>query len=122
MGMDVYGRNPITEEGGYFRANCWAWRPIMVAIEQSGGLPIIGEEMFNAMQYNDGMGPDGPVQCEKLANTLEQWLEEWEGDKYQPGFEGLEEFGFESDPYVVHREHLEEFINFLRHCGGFQVW
>lgn len=36
MGMDVYGINPFNELGEYFRANCWTWRPICVAIEESG--------------------------------------------------------------------------------------
>jgi hypothetical protein len=25
-------------------------------------------------------------------------------------------------PYEVKDEHLKEWINFLQHCGGFQVW
>ena len=28
MGMDVYGRNPDSQAGKYFRANVWSWRPI----------------------------------------------------------------------------------------------
>ena len=28
MGMDVYGKNPINDDGKYFRANIWCWRPI----------------------------------------------------------------------------------------------
>jgi hypothetical protein len=34
MGMDVYGRNPTSEAGKYFRANVWSWRPIHALIEQ----------------------------------------------------------------------------------------
>jgi hypothetical protein len=28
MGMDVYGSNPSSPAGVYFRANIWAWYPI----------------------------------------------------------------------------------------------
>ena len=28
MGMDVYGINPKTDSGDYFRANVWWWRPL----------------------------------------------------------------------------------------------
>ncbi len=28
MGMDVYGKQPISEVGSYFRNNVWWWRPL----------------------------------------------------------------------------------------------
>jgi len=28
MGMDVYGKQPISEDGAYFRNNVWWWRPL----------------------------------------------------------------------------------------------
>lgn len=28
MGMDVYGKNPTSEHGKYFRNNAWNWRPL----------------------------------------------------------------------------------------------
>lgn len=28
MGMDVYGKNPASEKGEYFRRNVWGWRPL----------------------------------------------------------------------------------------------
>jgi hypothetical protein len=28
MGMDVYGKNPKSEKGTYFRRNVWGWRPL----------------------------------------------------------------------------------------------
>lgn len=28
MGMDVYGINPTSEEGQYFRASVWSWHPM----------------------------------------------------------------------------------------------
>lgn len=28
MGMDVFGKNPVSETGSYFRNNVWWWRPL----------------------------------------------------------------------------------------------
>ena len=28
MGFDIYGADPVTEEGKYFRNNVWWWRPL----------------------------------------------------------------------------------------------
>jgi len=28
MGMDVYGNNPKSDKGEYFRANVWSWHPL----------------------------------------------------------------------------------------------
>jgi hypothetical protein len=28
MGMDVFGNNPVSEQGEYFRANVWWWSPL----------------------------------------------------------------------------------------------
>lgn len=28
MGMDVYGKTPVSERGSYFRNNVWWWRPL----------------------------------------------------------------------------------------------
>ncbi len=33
MGVDISGRNPKTEEGDYFGANWWGWRPILALSE-----------------------------------------------------------------------------------------
>jgi hypothetical protein len=28
MGMDVYGKDAVSEKGEYFRNNVWYWRPL----------------------------------------------------------------------------------------------
>jgi hypothetical protein len=33
MGMDVYGNNPKTESGEYFRSNVWYWHPLWDCLE-----------------------------------------------------------------------------------------
>ena len=55
MGMDVYGRAPISETGTYFRNNVWWWRPLWnYCITQ---YPELTEEVVDG-QTNSGDGLD----------------------------------------------------------------
>ena len=55
MGMDVYGRAPISETGAYFRNNIWWWRPLWnYCITQ---YPELTEEVVDG-QSNSGDGLD----------------------------------------------------------------
>jgi hypothetical protein len=154
MGMDVSGRSPITEEGEYFRANCWSWRPIhaliQIANNEHGGT-LVDSETIESMSYNDGAGCEDQEQCEMLADALEDLLKHPEKIEeagliyYQRGKEGHISFPVskecavtedgrfvskedEIDPekmhsaYRVYLDHVAEFIEFLRSCGGFSVW
>lgn len=53
MGMDVYGNNPKSKVGEYFRNSCWSWRPLWdyVSKECAG---IITQKDHAAGHYNDG--------------------------------------------------------------------
>ena len=140
MGMDVTGDN-----GNYFRANCWSWRPIMEAMWESGACYCMDEEQFDGMHINDGCGAETEEQCKAMAAKLSQWVEtiEWNKDNYwvpevfekDKGcvtttdgkfikYEEAQEQGIKTmSPYRVYKEHLEEWIQFLKDCGeGFEVW
>lgn len=55
MGMDVYGKNPTSEKGGYFRNNLWYWRPLWTyCLTQH---PDLCDKVEYA-HYNDGDGLD----------------------------------------------------------------
>lgn len=55
MGMDVYGKNPTSEKGGYFRNNLWYWRPLWsYCLHKHGDLC----DKVEGAQYNDGDGLD----------------------------------------------------------------
>ena len=67
MGMDVYGKNPASEVGEYFRNNCWWWRPLWRYCEE------VAPEICCKVQYaqsNDGDGL-GARDSKKLANILQ---------------------------------------------------
>jgi hypothetical protein len=136
MGMDVHGRNPSSPEGEYFCANVWSWRPIhalMIALCSD----LLDEGTLHSMEYNDGAGPADQATCTTMANRFELWMEHHiDGLCLDfPGVGVAEDghFVFEKEltenpdiethtPYEVEDEHLKEWIEFLRHCGGFEVW
>ena len=140
MGMDVSGRNAANEKGVYFRANVWSWRPIHALIHKLGS-DLIDEHTLMCMGANDGAGPTSAEVCRQLADRFTVWLEHnTEGYSVDCGCHVLKqvnEHGMQTfatteqvqdtatETETAHRvcdEHLQEFVEFLRHCGGFQVW
>lgn len=69
MGMDVYGQNPKTEEGEYFRANVWGWHPLWDYCMQVHP-HLVGDSPEHG-HYNDGYGLDA-VSASRLGFALEQ--------------------------------------------------
>ncbi len=67
MGMDVYGKNPATEKGSYFRRNVWGWRPLWQYVEDTH--PEIAS-LVKYAQSNDGDGLNKAksLQLAKLLN------------------------------------------------------
>lgn len=111
MGMDVYG-----ESGNYFRASVWSWRPIVAAMADAGF------KVPEDWHFNDGAGLRSQEECDELADLMETYLKEHQDREFEmePPQEALDIFG--RNPYSVGRDHLEEWIRFLRECGGkFQI-
>ncbi|MEO1137658.1 MAG: hypothetical protein AAFW68_13815 [Pseudomonadota bacterium] len=121
MGMDVFGHS-----GNYFRANIWSWRAIIDVMEQSG-IEVPGDWSFN-----DGAGSDDPNECQNMADSIDTFLNRNrdesfsvessrglavdENGRFVPaGTEGA------VSPYCVYRDHLIEFVAFLRECDGFEI-
>jgi len=134
MGMDVYGRNPSTEAGKYFRASVWSWRPIHDIICELCS-DLFDQEMLDSLGYNDGNGPETQEICTEMAVRFENWMEHnAEGRIIEQNAIRTDEHGrclSQEDveknekpsfsPYRVEDDHLKEWIEFMRHCGGFQV-
>lgn len=135
MGMDVYGRQPTAKAGKYFRANVWSWHPIHALIRELCA-DLLDPKLLDQLAFNDGAGPTDQQTCTEMANRFEQWMEHHtEGHGLESSlrvnqegrFITLEELDQNPDletksPYEVSDDHLKEWIEFLRHCGGFQVW
>jgi hypothetical protein len=135
MGMDVHGQQPSSPAGDYFRASIWSWHPIhALTIELCSDL--LDEETLDKMGFNDGAGPQDQKTCTEMAIRFEQWMEHHtEGHGLESELRITEDGRFVSDkelaenpdletvsPYEVDDEHLKQWIEFLRHCGGFEVW
>jgi hypothetical protein len=136
MGMDVFGKNPSDESGEYFRASIWNWAPLydqVVALCRD----LLDEEVLYRMAFNEGAGPDDQATCTQMAKRFENALA-----IHQDGFtipdktirvtvegrfvrpeEIAQNPGIRTySPYSICREHVQEWIGFLTHCGGFEVW
>jgi hypothetical protein len=70
MGMDVFGRNPDSKAGEYFRANVWSWRPIHDLIIRLCS-DFLDKEILGSLGYNDGSGPEDQETCTQIANRFE---------------------------------------------------
>jgi hypothetical protein len=133
MGMDVYGHNPTSPEGEYFRASVWSWRPLMDLIEHT---KVLSPELMENMHFNDGHGPDAE-RAMLLAYALEGVVEgmaddftfllpqEIDGPIAQI-MSAMREGGVEiisprGPVYSIDVSHVREFIEFCRHSGGFGV-
>ena len=135
MGMDVCGRNPRSEAGEYFRANVWSWHPIHALIVELCS-DLLDEETLRKLSYNDGAGPTDQETCTQMAKRFEVWMEHHaQGHTLETDMQVTKEGHFVTDeelaanpdletesPYGVSDEHLKEWVEFLRNCGGFEVW
>jgi len=120
MGMDVFGTN-----GNYFRANIWQWRAICYAMDLSGF------DVPDGWHINDGEGLQTQEECDILVEGLEHFLISWDADRltYESRVTRVDDEGHFVDPgtpnshspYWVDRVQLEEFIDFLKACGGFAI-
>jgi hypothetical protein len=137
--MDVSGRDPSAPAGKYFRANIWSWGPIHALITELCS-DLFDEETLRGLACNDGAGLDDQATCTEMANRFEHWMEHHaQGHAVDRGLpqadailrilaeSGLSEKVVSPAPpdeprHRVADEHLKEWIEFLRHCGGFEVW
>jgi hypothetical protein len=84
MGMDVYGKKPLTEIGEYFRNNVWWWRPLwQYCVEQHPD--IIDPKTAESGHFNSGAGLNagkakalGKALLEDISNgTADKWRDDY---------------------------------------------
>jgi hypothetical protein len=64
MGMDVYGKDPSTEKGSYFRNNVWWWRPLWdYCVEVA---PELCEDVSGHYNDGDGLNAEGASQLSTI--------------------------------------------------------
>lgn len=161
MGMDVYGKNPKSKTGEYFRNNVWWWRRLWDYCCEIGN-GIINDDLKSMGHFNDGAGLDEAGSLE-LAKRLQEKIDNGETKKteneYNAFIEALPDekctfcngTGKRRDkvgaadiawqekcggcnacggkgtvrpnvavyPFAV--ENVQEFADFLKDCGGFEI-
>lgn len=124
MGMDLHGAS-----GNYFHANVWSWRPIHGLVDQLNDKLNLNLDLTH-WGTNDGAGLHTQGDCDALANAIESHVKDWpEGHLYEHEFAGalrVHDDGTFLKPgetggrsaYSTDKEHILEFAQFLRECGG----
>lgn len=151
MGMDVFGSQPISAPGEYFRRNVWGWRPLAELVT------TLCPKESAACEYWYSNGGDGldAVGARALADALQDkvnhgvvstyiknrnaeleampnescWLCEGTGKHPRAGqvgwCNGCDGTGFVrpfETEYEVEEDDVREFIAFLRDSGGFAIY
>lgn len=133
MGMDVYGNEPANSKGEYFRSSIWGWPNITTVME------ACGYDVPQSWYMNDGEGLTTQESCDQLADMMDGFLSE----KKDVSVPTCTAFGAQVtnmlnkdlpddieidmptvDPTEVkplNVEFVQEFITFLRACGGFRI-
>ena len=151
MGMDVYGVEPYTEAGEYFRANVWSWRPLWNYVCD---VCNIDPETRSRGHYNDGyrINEDAAISMGLvLQSLLKSGLVQKYADHRQKELDALPDeqcvhcngTGQRNDEYVqgtcnacdgkgtvrpfethysFDAEHVEEFAEFAKQSGGFEIY
>lgn len=139
MGMDVYGVAPTSDKGEYFRASIWAWCPIhqlICEVSDAEG-SIFTKDELRSMAHNDGAPGDiGDERMSRFVVGFERKLSAIRqlstSNKVAAtsmpavniGKTLMQALGgnYSDRLYQVDVEHLEEFLEFIRHAGpGFRV-
>ena len=148
MGMDVYGINPTSSDGDYFRNNVWWWRPLWDYCCH------VDTELATKVPYghsNDGDGLQTDEECQILANQLQESIDNGSAESYIAEYykeiealpletcricggtgkktdettcfscEGKGEVKSWAASYPIDIENIQNFANFLRKCGGFKI-
>ena len=124
MGMDVYGINPKTDNGDYFRANVWYWRPLWQCVAYFCD-DILSEEDIERGTYNDGYEYDEKT-AQKISDKLENALKDGNLHKFEKGREKFISEMEDKDKefyssYKFDIDFVMDFAKFCEQSGGFSI-
>jgi hypothetical protein len=70
MGYDLFGRNPKSDKGEYFRASIWTWPSIHMLIADTD---VLEDQELEAIMYNDGYEIT-KVKARRIADGVEKLI------------------------------------------------
>ncbi len=145
MNLKMEARSQEKTSQGTFSLTCWEWAPLYFLLVDYCSL-LIDEDTLRKLADFGGEGPEVQDSCDLVANALELAIHiveperagkhsidvfasasedlrvNEEGNQLTPGeLEDSEKFRNSVTPYRITTERIEEFISFLRQCGGFKV-
>ena len=125
------------QPGSYFRASIWSWAPIHQLICKANehfyskhNEYLLDPHDLREMELNVGAGPKDQNTCDIIADYIDVWMEHhtdgaWVDSSIRVKDDGTLVIGEEGDKfqsaYSVDDDHLKEWVEFLRNCGGFRV-
>ena len=110
------GKWEAENPGVYFRNNVWHWRPLWDYVCLACGDTMTTSDL-EAGHYNDGHEIDAD-QCAVIVERLEFLLKIGAVAKYEVERKTQDK---ESEDYPFDEENVIEFVNFVKHSGGFKI-
>ena len=135
MAIDIQGRKPTSPVGNNWRVEFWVWRPIHALIVELCA-DLFNEKSLENMAFGRGAGPLDEKTCLEMANRFEHWMRQHpEGFVLEAGIRATDDGRIVSEqelaenptletvsPFEAGEPDLRKWIEFLKHCGGFEVW
>ena len=115
MGFDIYGLDPQTEKGHYFRNNVWYWRPLWSLICHHCE-DILTEEEMEYGNWNDGRAIQAKTAIKiykRLINKIDiikDEINEYEKERKK-----------DNGSHPASLDNVLEFIDFCKNSGGFTI-
>ena len=145
MSLKIEVRSRETTNENTFSLSCWEWAPLY-ALMAGYCSSLIDEEILRQLADPGGKGPELQNSCVEIADRLEFAINTVEpacygkdsvdifaiaseelrlnekGNQLTPGeLADSGQFRKSVTPYRISTARIEEFIAFLRQCGGFRV-
>ena len=117
MGMDIFGLNPKSEFGKYFRNNIWWWRPMSMLIHETCK-SVLTKEQLSSLAYNDGTEYSDAT-ANMIARRLELCVDSNIHGKIIRQCRRLS--GCEAKSYPYAKQNILNFCKFCRQSGGFSI-
>ena len=118
MGFDIYGLDPQTEKGHYFRNNVWYWRPLWQLICEEC------DDIITGGSYNDGVEISAEQAIKIFKRLVDKAPEIEEGileyEKSRKVAKEINPKDFDTN-YPLTSENVWEFAEFCKESGGFEI-